>query len=95
MKTQHFADLKVEAQWQVFTADLQRQCQTARVPYMAADLQKDFVTRPEEFEPIVTLLLSQERHQRKPVGITTALRGAGGFGKTMLATAICHDERIQ
>ena len=29
------------------------------------------------------------------VGITTALRGAGGFGKTALAQAICFDERIR
>jgi len=76
MKTQHFADLKAEAQWRVFTADPRRQYQTPRVPYMAANLPKDFVTRPEEFEPIVTLLLSQERQQRKPVGVTTAPRGA-------------------
>ncbi|HEV7503372.1 MAG TPA: TIR domain-containing protein [Thermoanaerobaculia bacterium] len=29
------------------------------------------------------------------VGITTALRGAGGFGKTALAQAICFDERVR
>ena len=29
-----------------------------------------------------------------PLAITTALQGAGGFGKTTLAAAICHDDDI-
>lgn len=29
------------------------------------------------------------------VGITTALRGAGGFGKTALAQKLCQDKRVQ
>jgi len=29
------------------------------------------------------------------VGITTALRGAGGFGKTALAQKLCQDERVR
>lgn len=31
----------------------------------------------------------------EPVAITAALRGAGGYGKTALATALCHDSTIQ
>ena len=95
MKTQQFADLKVKEQWQMFLDDLHRPCQSPRVPFMAEDLPPDFVARPEEFEPIVQLLLDKRREQRNPVAITTALRGAGGFGKTTLAKAVCHDERIQ
>jgi hypothetical protein len=38
------------------------------------------------------LLLSPDRSQ--PVAITTALADAGGFGKTTLAAALCHDEDI-
>jgi WD40 repeat protein len=94
MKTQQFADLKVEAQWQVFAADLRRPCQAPRVPFMAEDLPPDFVQRPKEFEPILQLLLDKGREQGNPVAITTALRGAGGFGKTTLAKAVCHDPRI-
>jgi len=26
--------------------------------------------------------------------VSAALRGSGGFGKTTLAAAVCHDERI-
>ena len=32
---------------------------------------------------------------KKPLAITTALRGADGYGKTTLAIALCHDERVQ
>ena len=95
MKTQQFADLKVKQQWELFIGDLHRPCQNPRVPFMAEDLPGDFVARPEEFEPIVQLLLDKGREQRNPVAITTALRGAGGFGKTTLAKAVCHDDRIQ
>ena len=33
--------------------------------------------------------------QGEPVAITAALRGAGGFGKTALANALCHDPEIE
>jgi predicted ATPase len=39
------------------------------------------------------LLLNRESNQT--TAITTALRGAGGFGKTTLASALCHDPDIQ
>ena len=29
-----------------------------------------------------------------PLAITTALQGAGGFGKTTLAAAMCHDDDV-
>jgi len=94
MTTLQFADLKVGHQWELFIGDLRRPCESPRVPFMAEDLPLDHVARPAEFEPLIHLLLDREREQRKPVAITTALRGAGGFGKTTLARAVCHDERI-
>ncbi len=39
------------------------------------------------------MLLDKQREE--PVAITAALRGAGGYGKTTLARALCHDDRIQ
>lgn len=48
--------------------------------------------RTKEFEALRSLLLDGER--KDPVAITTALTGAGGFGKTTLAAALCHDEEI-
>ncbi|MBF0373717.1 MAG: TIR domain-containing protein, partial [Alphaproteobacteria bacterium] len=52
----------------------------------------DLVARPAEFERIKQAILAPPAG---PVGITTALRGGGGFGKTMLANALCHDEDIR
>ena len=60
---------------------------------MIEDLPEDFVERPDEFGRLVGLLLDGAREET--VAITAALRGAGGYGKTTLARALCHDERVQ
>ena len=60
---------------------------------MVEDLPPDYVPRPQEFDALVSKLLDQRREE--PVAITAALRGAGGYGKTTMAKALCHDERIQ
>jgi WD40 repeat protein len=90
MRKAHFYD--PEREWQKLLAHLRRGCQSARVPFMAPPLPGGYVERPRETEALVSLLLAGE--SQGPVAITTALRGAGGFGKTTLATAICHDERV-
>jgi hypothetical protein len=66
--------------------------QTTRVPFMAPNLPVGFVQRPKPFEALRALLLEEER--QVPVAITTALTGAGGFGKTTLAAALCRYEAI-
>jgi WD40 repeat protein len=65
-------------------------------PFMAEKPPDNFVLRPEETNQILDELLA-ERDAEPPshVGITTALRGAGGFGKTTLAQYICHLEKVQ
>jgi len=50
-----------------------------------------FVER-HQLDEIVAILTFEEV---PTVGITTALRGAGGFGKTTLAQAVAEDERIR
>ena len=90
MARAHFYAL--DTQWETFLARLQRGYQTTRVPFMAPDLPIDFVQRPKQFEALRALLLEEER--KDPVVITTALTGAGGFGKTTLAAALCQDEEI-
>jgi WD40 repeat protein/nucleoside phosphorylase len=61
--------------------------------FTAPPLPPHFVQRPHEIEALATLLLNEKAGT--PVAITTALQGGGGFGKTTLATALCHDLRVQ
>lgn len=61
--------------------------------FQARDLPKGYVPRPKVFNEIKQLLLRKRGNQT--TAITTALRGAGGFGKTTLALALCHDLEIQ
>jgi WD40 repeat protein len=90
MSKAHFFDLKKE--WESFIAHLRGGCHTPRVPFMAPELPPHFVGRPKEFGELKSLLLRGDR--KDPIAISTALRGAGGFGKTTLAAAICHDVDI-
>src|SRR5512146_1432898 len=69
-------------------------------PFMVEALPENFVPRPAEYEAIVKALVEPARRgpvgaQPKTVGITTALRGAGGYGKTILARAVCQDARVR
>src|SRR6266568_3253400 len=91
MSSAHFYDLDYELPKLV--NDLNTRCQQVRFPFMVEDLPADFVARPKEFEALIEKLLDQ-RHE-EPIAITAALRGAGGYGKTTMAKALCHDERIQ
>jgi len=93
MSSVHFVETSDPDEWQKFLNDLRRTCRIPRVPFMVEDLAEDFVERPQEFEQLISKLLDVEREE--PVAITAALRGAGGYGKTTLARALCHDERIQ
>jgi len=91
MRGVHFYDLDFE--WRKFVADLHQRPQRVRVPFMVDDLPPDYVPRLRETESLLAQLM--DRAHEEPIAITTALRGAGGFGKTALARALCHDERIQ
>jgi len=90
MKKAHIYDL--DAQWAIFLGHLKRGCQATRVPFMAPDLTASFVQRPTEFGKLRSLLL--EPAGRDPVAIATVVTGAGGFGKTTLTCALCHDDDI-
>ena len=62
-------------------------------PSLAADLPASFVPRPHEFAMLKASLL--QGPPNRPTAITSALLGAGGYGKTTLALALCHDQEIQ
>jgi hypothetical protein len=64
--------------------------QVRRRPWMAPPLDR-MVRRPELAEQLITALTAPGPAE---VGLTTALHGAGGFGKTHLATWACHHPEI-
>ncbi len=90
MNKLHFYDLETE--WERFILGLKSPCQQARVPFMAPDLPTGFVKRPHEFDQLIRILL--DRDLQNPIAITSAIWGAGGFGKSTLAAALCHDEDV-
>ena len=90
MSSAHFFDL--DREWDTFIHHLKSPCRSARVPFMVPDLPEGFVERPAVIEALLSQVLDKNREN--PVAITTALRGAGGLGKTTLATAICHRDEV-
>jgi WD40 repeat protein len=99
MRSVHFYDVgeldenRTGPEWRKFLNDLNTRCQQPRVPFMVEDLPTHYIPRPKEFGRLRAWLLDEQREE--PIAITAALRGAGGYGKTTLARALCHDEAIQ
>ena len=91
MRSVHFYDPVLE--FPKLLNDLRTRCERRRVPFMVEDLPAEFVPRPSEFEQLLSHVLDREREE--PVAITTALRAAGGYGKTVLARALCQDANVQ
>jgi WD40 repeat protein len=91
MRSTHFYDLDHE--WPKFVNDLNSHCQQVRVPFMVEDLPDDLVSRPQEFEWLLNTILDEQREE--PIANTVALLGAGGYGKTTITKALCHNERVQ
>jgi len=88
MSTAHFYDL--EREWDTFIRHLKSPCVQNRVPFMAPDLPEHFVPGPQEYEALLVRMLDGTRQD--PIAVTISLQGAGGFGKTTLAKALCHDD---
>jgi hypothetical protein len=86
-------DLDLVEHRTTLTRVLQDQSRQKRVPMMAPEPPPDFVQRSAEFNALKTRPLDAKGD---PVAaITTALRGAGGYGKTTLAKALAHDPDVQ
>jgi tetratricopeptide (TPR) repeat protein len=90
MRDSHFYDLDKE--WETFVNYLKNPCNAMKVPFMVEDMPDHFVRRPKEFDALIEQLLDEPRDN--PVAITTSLIGTGGFGKTTLATALCHNDDV-
>jgi len=91
MRDSHFYNLDNE--WETFVSYLKSPCQALQVPFTAPELSKTYVQRPEVFDNLKNRLLDNDR--ANPVATVVALQGGGGFGKTTLAIALCHDDDIQ
>lgn len=87
----HFYNLNLE--WPKLIKSLQGKCETPRIPFMAEDLPDDFVNRPAEIEQLLTHFFDSARQE--PLYSTVALHGAGGYGKTLLARALSHNDDIR
>jgi WD40 repeat protein len=91
LKSRHIVDPDQPAELSNLIEQLQSECKVERVPFMAEDLPKNFTARGKPSDALLALLLGGDEPR---VAVTMALRGPGGFGKTMLAQAICHDDRV-
>ena len=91
MRSVHFYDSELE--WTKLQNDLQTKPQRVRVPFMVQDQPVDYVARPQEFAALAACVLDREREE--PIAATAVVCGAGGFGKTSLVRALCHDEAVQ
>jgi hypothetical protein len=89
----HIYDLAIPEQKNALFAKLKRDAEPRRAPTMAPAPPEDFVARPKEFDALKARLLDPEGDS--VAGITAALRGAGGYGKTTLAKALARDPDIQ
>jgi WD40 repeat protein len=93
MRRTHFVDPQEPEQWIRFVRTLESPCRMTRVAMMAEPPPADFVARGHEFAALQGLLVGEARGGS--VAIAAALKGAGGYGKTTLARAICHDDLIR
>lgn len=64
----------------------------SRIPFMAPEPPLDYVKPEPQYEQLITHLLGAGRET--PAGIVSDISGALGLGKTSLAAAVCHDDRI-
>ena len=89
----HVYDPDLPEQRTALVGKLQRDAEPRRAAMMAPELPEDFVPRPREFDALKERLLDPAGDSI--AGITAALRGAGGYGKTTLAKALARDPDIQ
>jgi WD40 repeat protein len=82
-----------QERWKSLVLGLRGDGRAKRTPYMPGDLASNFVPRPEEYRPLKQAVLAEAPN--RTVALTTALLGAGGYGKTTLANAICHDDDVR
>lgn len=78
--------------WGRFIHQLNSHYEPVKTPFIVDELPSYHVPRTTELNQIVQELVD-DVHGAKVAQI--ALHGTGGFGKTMLASAVCHDQRVR
>jgi WD40 repeat protein len=86
-------DISEPERWRMLVRVLEGPGETRRVPYMSGDVPGEFVPRPAEYEKLKHSVLSAGGGAT--VAVTTALLGAGGYGKTTLANQLCRDPDVR
>jgi WD40 repeat protein len=86
-------DIAEPERWRKLVQVLTGPGQVRRVHYDTGNLPDDFVPRPEEYARLREAVLSERTD--KTVALTTALSGAGGYGKTTLANYLCLDRDVR
>ena len=82
-----------EERWKALVLVLRGDGRAKRTPYMPGDISANFEPRPAEYQGLKNAVLAEV--PKRTVGLTTALRGAGGYGKTTLANALCRDDDVR
>jgi WD40 repeat protein len=90
MSRAHFFDLAKE--WQTFVNYLKSPCTAVRAPFMAPDLPEGHVERTGLMSQLLDAVLDEARDNARSGA--AVLYGAGGFGKTTLAAALCHHDAV-
>jgi hypothetical protein len=83
---------EADSAWANFIRTMNETYTPKRFINMVGELPPRFVRRPEELDNTVRSLVDDNNDA---VAMTTALKGAGGYGKTTLAKAVARDVRIQ
>jgi WD40 repeat protein len=83
---------ETEAAWNNLIRTLRSPYQPKRFINMVEELPPRFVRRERELDAAIRSLVDDDNDA---IAMTTALRGAGGYGKTTLARAVARDLRVQ
>jgi WD40 repeat protein len=85
-------DLAEPERWRKLVQVLRGPGAVRRVPWMAGAIPDSYVPRPREYALAKAAVLESGS---SCVAVTTALQGAGGYGKTTLANSLCRDQDIR
>src|SRR6266852_5197921 len=94
MRREEIYEIPEHERWTQLIRVLEGPGETRRAPWMPGDDPPDgFIPRPAEYEALKAAVLAAPTG--KLVALTTALVGAGGYGKTTVANVLCRDDDVR